>query len=74
MAIQLRAHPNPIGINDMETQYNIIYPVNRAVPASEILQRAMDYWLDGDLEERPEDGEHAADLLQEAGLITLAGS
>jgi len=49
----------------------IIYPIERDVDPKEMMQRAEDAWANGEIGERPEDPYHAAELLQEAGQITL---
>ena len=49
----------------------IIYPVEREVNDNEMVQRGMDAYYNGEIQEIPEDADHAALLLEDAGIITL---
>jgi len=53
-------------------EYEVIYPEHYYITPEQVMIRAQDLYIDGDITEKPENPEHAAELLQDAGVITFS--
>jgi len=56
----------------MNTDYHVVYPADFWITAEQAMIRANDYFADGEITEKPENPDHAIELLQDIGVITIA--